>query len=257
MIKIATWNVNSVRARFERLLNWLEKEKPSVLCLQELKGETSAFPHEEVAEAGYFPAVYGQKTYNGVAILSRSEPTDIQLGWPAGPDDPQARLIAATVDGIRILSAYVPNGKVVGSDKWAYKLNWLDRLHGYLQNEFTAAHPIVLTGDLNIAPEDRDVADPERWAESVLCHPDARKALNKIVDLGFVDTMRLHHQDQGPYSWWDYRRLAFPKNDGLRIDFIYSTPVLAGKCNGAYVDRDERKGTKPSDHAPVVALFDI
>lgn len=256
MIKIATWNVNSVRARHDRLLLWLEKESPSILCLQELKGETSAFPHEVVEEAGYYSAVYGQKTYNGVAILSRSEPMDIQLGWPAGTDDPQARLIAATVEGIRMVSAYVPNGKEVGADKWTYKLEWLARLRVYLDSDFDPNTPVVLLGDINIAPEDRDAANPERWKDSVLCHPDSRKALQDIVDWGFIDTIRLHHHDQGPFSWWDYRRLAFPKNDGLRIDHIYATSSLAKLCTAAYVDRDERKGAKPSDHAPVVALFD-
>ncbi len=253
---VATWNVNSIKARLERALLWLDKIQPDVVCLQELKVTDDNFPFDEIKAAGYYASVFGQKTYNGVAILSKIEPDDVQFGFDDDDEDPQSRAITVTISGCRIQSLYIPNGQSVGTDKWEYKLRWYKRLRSFLEREFDRGEPLLLCGDFNIAPDDDDVARPERWAESVLCHPKGRAALANIVDWGLEDTMRLHHEGKGPFSWWDYRMLSFPKGDGVRIDHIFATPSMASRCTGAYVDRDERKGQKPSDHAPVIAVFD-
>ena len=256
-MRIATWNVNSVKAREARLIDWLARHEPDILCLQELKTTDEAFPLASVEGAGYGAAVFGQKTYNGVAILSRHPIEDVDRGL--GDEDPQARFIGATVQGLRVFSAYFPNGRSVGSESFAYKLAWMARLRAYLGDRLTGADPVVLTGDFNVAPFDDDAENPELWSESVLCHPDARAALAEVRDFGFVDVFRKHHPGGHVYSWWDYRRLAFPKNDGLRIDHIYATDPVAKTSTSAYVDREQRKGPKtdkPSDHAPVVADFD-
>jgi exodeoxyribonuclease-3 len=200
--------------------------------------------------------VHGQRTYNGVAILSRVEAVEVQVGLGDGADDDQARLIAATVAGVRVVSAYVPNGQVVGSDKWAYKLAWLTRLRAWLERTARPDQPLALCGDFNVAPDDRDAARPEEWRDSVLCHDDARRALAAVTSWGLVDTMRLHHEGPGPFTWWDYRMLAFPKGNGLRIDHVFATAPLATRCTAVSVDRDERKGKLPSDHAPVLAAFE-
>lgn len=257
ILKVATWNVNSIKARLERALPWLDRARPHVVCLQELKVPDEDFPRAEIAEAGYHAAVYGQRTYNGVAILSRSELSEVRTGMQDDEEDPQARVISCKTYGVHVVSAYVPNGREVGSDKWEYKLGWLRRFRDYVQREFTPDDPALLCGDFNVAPHDRDVANPERWRDSVLCHEAGRESLRALMALGYRDTIRIHHKDDGPYSWWDYRRLAFPKGDGLRIDHIFATEALASRCTAAYVDRDERKGSKPSDHAPVIAEFDI
>ncbi|MBT8401970.1 MAG: exodeoxyribonuclease III [Rhodothermia bacterium] len=256
-MKVATWNVNSVKARLERLLVWLDKAEPDVVCLQELKVTDEAFPAEALADAGYNAAAHGQRTYNGVAILSRKEISDISSGMGDGVDDPQARVIKASTYGIDVVSVYVPNGREVGSDKWEYKLDWLSRFRKYLDENLTKNKRVAIGGDFNVAPEERDVANPDKWRESVLCHEGGRERLQSLIDWGLVDTIRMHHDGEGPFSWWDYRRLAFPKGDGLRIDHVLATKKLADTCVDAYVDRDERKGKKPSDHAPVVAEFEI
>jgi exodeoxyribonuclease-3 len=253
---IATWNVNSIKARLDRALMWLEKVSPDIVCLQELKVTDDNFPYDEIRAAGYHAAVHGQKTYNGVAILSRSKPADVTFGFDDDDEDIQARAITATIGGIRIMCLYVPNGQSVGSDKWEYKTKWYARLRSYLDREFSNEQPLLLCGDFNVAPEHADLANPEKWVQSVLFHPDARTMLRSVTDWGLVDTMRLHHVGQGPYSWWDYRMLAFPKGDGVRIDHVFATQALADRCTNAWVDRDERKGQKPSDHAPVLAMFD-
>lgn len=252
-MKILTWNVNSVRVRLERLLGVLERHRPDVVCLQELKVADGEFPAAEIAAAGYQAVVHGQKTYNGVAILSRSGASEVVRGLGDGVEDPQARFLRARVDGVDVISVYVPNGGEIGSPKWPYKLEWLARLRRWLDQNADPDGRWVLCGDFNVAPDDRDVAFPERWADGVLCHPDARAALRQVVGWGFVDTFRVHHEDGGHYSWWDYRRLAFPKGDGLRIDMVYASPALAARCTAAGIDRDERKGKQPSDHAPVWA----
>ncbi len=254
-MKIATWNVNSIRARLERLLQWLEKECPDVLCLQELKVTDDDFPFDAIQKAGYRAAVHGQKTYNGVAILSREEPERIERGLMDDVDDPQARLLAADVGGIRIVSAYFPNGAEVGSDKFVYKLEWMERLGKYLDRLLGSGNSVFLCGDFNVAPDDKDVAHPEQWQDTVLCVPEVRQALERIRERGFEDVFRKHHPQGGIYSWWDYRQLGFPKNNGLRIDHLFATPELAVRCVSARVDRDERKGKGASDHAPVIAEF--
>ena len=252
---IASWNVNSVKARQERLIDWLKSARPDVLCLQELKTQEDSFPFAPLAEAGYHAAVFGQKTYNGVAILSREKPSDVERGF--GDDDPQARMIAATVAGVRVVSVYVPNGQEIGCEKHAYKLYWLARLREYLDKSYTPRKQLAVCGDFNIAPADIDVARPDAWAESVLCDPAGREAVDKIQAWGLVDVFRKLHPDAAAYSWWDYRRLSFPKNDGIRLDYILATSRLANKCTAATIDRDARKGEKPSDHAPVAAVFDL
>jgi exodeoxyribonuclease III len=254
-MKIATWNVNSVRARLDRLLAWLERTQPDVVCLQELKAKEEAFPHDAIREAGYHAAVYGQRTFNGVGILSRIEPQNVLRGMNDGVDDPQARFLAARVGELQVLSTYVPNGQVVGSEAYAYKLDWLRRLRAFLERHFTPETPLVLCGDFNVARDDRDVASPAVWAETVLFHPTSRAVLEELLSWGLVDVLRQQHPEGGLYSWWDYRMLAFPKNDGLRLDYVFATQSLASRCTSAEIDREERKGEKPSDHAPVVATL--
>jgi exodeoxyribonuclease-3 len=254
-MKIATWNVNSVRARLERLLAWLQKTQPDIVCLQELKAKEEMFPHEAIRQAGYYAAVYGQRSFNGVGILSRIEPQNIVPGMDDGVDDQQARFLAAQVDEIQVLSAYVPNGQVVGSEHYTYKLDWLRRLRAFLERHFTPEMPLVLCGDFNVARDERDVADPVAWEETVLFHPTSRAALEELLGWGLVDVLRQQHPEGGLYSWWDYRNLAFPKNDGLRLDYIFATLPMASRCTAAEIDRQERKGEKPSDHAPLIAEF--
>jgi exodeoxyribonuclease-3 len=250
-MRIATWNVNSVRARHDRLLAFLARHAPDVVCLQELKVDDADFPFEPLQQAGYHAAIHGQKAYNGVAILARSEPTEVERGL----DDGQSRLIAARVAGVRVVSAYFPNGGGVGSESWPYKLDWMRRLRAWLDARASTREPLALCGDFNVAPEDRDVAFPMRWGGSVLCHPDARAALDEVRGFGLVDVLRKHHPEAGHFSWWDYRKLAFPKGDGLRIDHVWATEALAGRSRDCFVDRPERKGKLPSDHAPVLADF--
>ncbi|MDZ7616464.1 MAG: exodeoxyribonuclease III [Patescibacteria group bacterium] len=254
-MKVATWNVNSVRARLDRLVSWLERHGPDIVCLQELKARDDAFPSDAIEAAGYHAVVYGQPTYNGVAILSRSEPEKVIRGMDDGVEDSQARLLAVQVDGVQVVSVYVPNGQVVGSEQYAYKLEWLRRARQFLDRHFTPAMPLLLCGDFNVARDERDVANPAAWAPSVLCHPASRIALEELLGWGLVDVLRHQHPEGGAYSWWDYRNLGFPKNDGLRIDYVFATQSLAARCTAAEIDRQERKGAKPSDHAPVIAVF--
>jgi len=255
-MRIVTWNVNSIRTRLPRLLGVLERHEPDVICLQELKVADEEFPSLDVKQAGYHSAIVGQKTYNGVAILSKEKPENVETSMADGVDDPQARLVAADVAGVRVLSVYVPNGGGVGSEKWEYKLEWLTRLRRYLDGGADAASPMAVCGDFNIAPDDHDVKNPDKWRDTVLCHPQGRAAFQALIDWGLVDAFRMKHPEGGIYSWWDYRMLGFPKNDGLRIDGILVTEPLAGRISDAFVDREERKGKQPSDHAPVVLDFD-
>lgn len=255
-MKIATWNVNSVRSRLERLLAWLQKAQPDILCLQELKSTNEAFPLDAIRGAGYHAAVFGQKTYNGVAILSRAEPTAIQYGLMDDHEDAQARLLAAQIGTVHVISAYVPNGQVVGTEAYAYKLRWFQRLRMLLETRFRPMDLVILCGDFNVARDEKDVARPSVWANSVLFHPTSREAMEELLAWGLTDVFRQHHPEGGLYSWWDYRMLAFPKNDGLRLDYILATEALAVRCTAAEIDRQERKGEKPSDHAPVMATFD-
>lgn len=254
-MKFASWNVNSLKVRLPHLLDWLAAQQPDALCLQETKLEDHNFPRAEIEAAGYQVAFAGQKTYNGVALLARSPITDIQIGNPHYPDA-QQRLIAGTVDGVRVIGAYIPNGQAVGSEKYAYKLTWLEALHRWVQ-EGLAAHPqLLLAGDYNIAPDDRDVHDPKAWADQILCSPPERAAFQGLLALGMKDSFRLFEQADKSYSWWDYRMLGFQKNQGLRIDHILLSDALAQRCTSAGIDRGPRKLERPSDHAPVWAIVD-
>jgi exodeoxyribonuclease-3 len=255
-MKIATWNINSIRARLDRLLAWLQRVQSEVLCLQETKVTDDKFPFEPIRDAGYHATVFGQKAYNGVAILSRTEPTQIQRGMGGEVDDPQARFLAAEVEGIQVVSMYVPNGQIVGAAAYDYKLQWLQRVRGFLDRHFTTATPLMVCGDLNIARDEKDVARPDAWASSVLFHPTSRAALEELLAWGLVDVFRQQHPEGGQYSWWDYQALAFPRNNGLRLDYILATAPLARHCIAAEIDREERKGKKPSDHAPVVVSIE-
>lgn len=255
-IKIITWNLNSVRARHDRLLALLARHQPDVLCLQELKAEDEKFPRKEVEAAGYHAELAGQKTYNGVAILSREPAEDVRRGLDDGEDDPQARLISARVRGIRVFSAYFPNGDTPSSPKYTYKHAWMDRLARKLDQQFSPDEPLALCGDFNVAPSDLDVKNVSKWADTVLCRPDIREKLERIRAFGLVDTLRrVKPEVPNLYSFWDYTQLSFPKNDGLRIDHIDVTAPLAKRLIDVVIDREERKGEKPSDHAPVVATF--
>ena len=254
-MRIDTWNVNSIRAREERLKAFLERARPDVLCLQELKCQESEFPHLLVQAMGYRAQLIGQKTYNGVALLTREELTDVSRGFGDGEDTPdQARFIAGTLRGVRVASAYFPNGGALGSDKWQYKLRWMSRLRAWVARHVELSAPFALCGDFNVAPEARDVCAPEKWEATVLCHPDVRKALEDVRKVGLVDAFRTK-VDGKVYSWWDYRAGAFAKDQGLRIDHVFTTPVLAGRTLHAEIDRDERKGQAASDHAPVIVDF--
>jgi exodeoxyribonuclease III len=251
-MKLATWNVNSLKIRLPHVLDWLAAQNPDVLCLQELKLDDPHFPVDAIEGAGYRAVFSGQKTYNGVAILARSTPTDIQVGIPEY-DDPLRRVIAATVGGIRVVCFYVPNGQSVDSDKYQYKLQWLARATEWLRGEVSRHERIAVTGDFNIAPEDRDVHDPDLWRGKVLCTDAERAAFRGWVDLGLVDSFRLFDQPERTFSWWDYRMLGFQKNHGLRIDHILLSGALVQRCQRVWIDRAERKKPQPSDHAPVVA----
>lgn len=253
-MKLATWNINSLNVRLPRLLGWLAASAPDVVCLQETKLEDQRFPHDVLAQAGYDAHFAGQKTYNGVAILARSglRVGHIVRGIP-GYEDTQQRVIAATVAGIRCICVYVPNGQSVGSDKYVYKLGWFHAATQYARAEL-AAHPqLAVLGDFNVAPEDRDVHDPALWHGQVLASEPERAALRELMAVGLVDSFRLFEQPPATFSWWDYRMLGFPKNHGLRIDHILMSAALAARCTACRIDRNARKGEKPSDHAPVIA----
>jgi exodeoxyribonuclease III len=252
---IATWNVNSVLARLPLVLRWLKAARPDVLCLQETKCTDERFPAAEFAEAGYRAAVHGQPTYNGVAVLARGEITDVRKGLPGDEAGSQARVIAATVGGIRLLNVYVPNGQAVGTEKYAFKLNWLNRLREYLDEEFWADDEVLICGDFNVAPEDRDVHDPVAWRGKILCSGPERAHIEHVRQWGFMDAFRLHVAAGGHYSWWDYRAGSFRMNAGLRIDHIWVSEPLAERCTRAWIDRDPRGWERPSDHTPVLVEF--
>lgn len=254
-MKITTWNVNSIRARLERVLDWIDRRRPDVAALQEIKVVDEAFPREPFEERGYHVETYGQKTYNGVALLSLEPPADVVRGFGEDPDE-QARLIAAAVGGVRIVNVYVPNGQAVDSPKYPYKLDWLKRLRAFLDERVAADEAVLVLGDFNIAPADRDVHDPEAWHGKVLCSEPERDALAHVSAWGLRDLFREHDEADGKFTWWDYRTLAFPRNAGLRIDLVLGSDEAARRCRGVLIERDERKGQKPSDHAPVTAYLD-
>jgi exodeoxyribonuclease-3 len=251
-MRIATWNVNSLKVRLPHLLDWLAARAPDVVCLQELKLEDARFPVAEIEAAGYRCAFSGQKAYNGVAILARSALVAVQPGIPGFEDD-QKRVLAASAGDLRVVCAYVPNGQSVGSDKYEYKLKWLRAFADWLRTEL-AAHPnLVVLGDYNVAPEDRDVHDPKLWQGQVLCSEPERAAFRALLDLGLEDGFRLFAQPEKSYTWWDYRLNAFKRNMGLRIDHILVGPALAPKVAACTIDLAPRRLERPSDHAPVVA----
>jgi exodeoxyribonuclease III len=254
-MRIATWNVNSVRARLPRLLPWLERERPDVVCLQETKVVDEDFPLAELDVLGYHVACFGQKTYNGVAILSIEPPSDVVRGMPGDAPDAERRVIAATLEGVRVVSVYVPNGKDVAHPAYAAKLAWLSRLRAYLDGAFEPEQDAVLCGDFNIAPEDGDVWDVALWSGQNLFSDPEKERFRDLLAWGLVDTLRLHHPEAGVFTWWDYRQGAFHRGWGLRIDHVLATRRLAARCAAVEVDRAERRGERPSDHAPVVATF--
>jgi exodeoxyribonuclease-3 len=256
MPKIASWNVNSLNVRLPQVLAWSADAVPDVLALQETKLMDDRFPVDELAAAGYQSVFSGQKTYNGVAILSREQAADVVTDIP-GLDDPQRRILAATVGGVRIVNLYVVNGSEVGTEKFAYKLHWLEKVTQWLAGERKQHENLVVLGDFNIAPDDRDVYDPEGWRERILCSTPEREALGRILDLGLVDTFRLFEQEERVWSWWDYRMNMFRRKLGLRIDLVLASGAMAKRCTASYIDIEPRRQERPSDHAPAIAEFDL
>jgi exodeoxyribonuclease-3 len=251
-MKLATWNVNSLKVRLPQVLELLAEHKPDALCLQELKLEDANFPRAEIKAAGYDAAFSGQKTYNGVAILTPGALADVSMGIP-GYDDPQKRVIAATVDGVRVICVYVPNGEAVESEKYKYKLDWLMKLIVWLKQEMANYSKLALLGDYNIAPEDRDVHDPKAWEGKVLFSEPEKAAFKDMLALGLADSFRLFDQAEKSFSWWDYRMNGFKRNLGLRIDHILLSAELAKSCKNCAIDKVMRAKERPSDHAPVIA----
>jgi exodeoxyribonuclease-3 len=251
-MRLATWNVNSIKVRLPQLLDWLAAARPDVLCLQELKTEEARFPRAELQAVGYASAVNGQKTYNGVAILARAALADVAADIPDFADE-QKRVVAATIGGVRVVCVYCPNGQAVGSDKYAYKLRWFAALRGYLAEQLKRHPRLAVAGDFNVAPEDRDVHDPKAWEGQVHVSEPEREAWRALTALGLKDSFRLFEQPDRIYSWWDYRMLGFRRNAGLRIDHILLSEPLARACSASTVDKAPRKLERPSDHAPVLA----
>ncbi|BAN34050.1 exodeoxyribonuclease III Xth [Sulfuricella denitrificans skB26] len=253
-MKLVTWNVNSLKVRLPQVLDWLAAHQPDVLCLQETKLEDVNFPAAAISAAGYQTVFSGQKTYNGVAILSKTSASEIITAIP-GYADVQKRVLAATIAGVRVINLYIPNGQSVDSDKYQYKLGWLEALTAWLTDEL-ACHPrLAVLGDFNIAPDDRDVHDPKAWEGQVLFSLPEREAFQRLVDSGLTDSFRLFEQPEKIYSWWDYRMNAFRRNMGLRIDHILLSGELARTCKSCIIDKEARKAERPSDHAPVMVEF--
>ncbi len=255
-MKIATWNVNSLKVRLAQVLDWMDKEQPDVLALQETKTPDDTFPLAEIEAAGYRASYSGQKTYNGVAVLSKAPATEPVTDIPS-LDDPQRRILAVSVAGVRVVNLYVVNGQEVGSEKFEYKLHWLKQVCGFLHSELAEHRYLVVLGDFNIAPQDRDVHDPKLWHERILCSTPERQALNELLEAGLVDVFRQFEQPEKSFSWWDYRAAAFRRNRGLRIDLIIANRALAEQCTGATIDTGPRKHERPSDHTPVFAEFSL
>ena len=254
-MKIVSWNVNSLRKRQDRFFEWLESFAPDIVCLQETKCTDEQFPVLSLQSAGYDSAYHGEKSYNGVAILSKTKLTDVRASLCDEVVDPQARVICATSGNLRVYSVYAPNGQAVGSPAYKYKLEWYTRLRDCLIKE--KGVDLVVCGDFNVAPEDVDVHDPQLWHGAIMCSDRERAAFQQLCGIGLRDTLRLHRQPPGVFTWWDYRMLAFPKNRGLRIDAVLASNGLAEQCTAAGVDREMRKGKDPSDHAPIWAEFKL
>lgn len=253
-MKLVTWNVNSLKVRLQHVLDWLKENPVDVLCLQETKLSDDKFPSAEIEAAGYQVVFSGQKTYNGVAILSRHPITDVVRNNPFY-DDPQQRLLAATINGLRVMCAYIPNGQAPGTEKYAYKMAWLDGLHTWLAQELKDHPQLVLLGDFNIAPEDRDVHDPAAWVGQNLVSKPEREHFKTMLAHGLKDAFRLFEQPEKLFSWWDYRMLGFRRNAGMRIDHILLSPPLAERCTACVIDKIPRKWEQPSDHTPVIATL--
>ena len=255
-MKIATWNVNSIIARLPLVIRWLEKETPDILCIQETKCSDDKFPLLELKAAGYDCILFGQQSYNGVAIISRAGCASVTRGFPEDDAASQARLLAADIAGIRIINVYVPNGQVVGADKYQFKLNWMKRLRELLDQNYNPQSDVLLCGDFNVAPEERDVHNPLLWQNRILFSEPEKAALQHIKEWGFTDTFRLHTEEGGHYSWWDYRAGGFRRNLGLRIDHVWVSETLAKRSTKTWIDKETRAWERPSDHAPVVAEFE-
>jgi exodeoxyribonuclease-3 len=255
-MKIATWNVNSMNVRQPQVVEWLQTHEPDVLVLQEIKQLTEKFPADDLQALGYHSIASGQKTYNGVAVISKTEASDPVFDFP-DLEDPQRRILASTVNGVRIVDLYIPNGFEVGSEKYDYKLGWLSSLQRFLEAEIKQHEKLVVLGDFNIAPADADVHDPEKWGEAILCSPKERAALGGLIDLGLTDVFRKFEHPEKTFSWWDYRAAGFRRNIGLRIDLILTSAAMTEACTASYVDKEPRAWERPSDHAPVVAEFDL
>jgi exodeoxyribonuclease III len=255
-LKLATWNVNSLGVRLPHVVEWLGNESPDILVMQEIKQLTEAFPAAAFSELGYHTVANGQKSYNGVAIACREPSTDHVVELP-NFEDPQRRVLAASIGGVRVINLYVPNGSSVGSEKYEYKLAWLAALHDFLAVELKQNDKLVVLGDFNIAPEDRDVYDPVKWGDEILCSPAERKALRKLMELGLADVYRQFDQPAASFSWWDYRAAGFRRNAGLRIDLILASESMARACTGSRIDKEPRTWERPSDHAPVWAEFSL
>lgn len=254
-MKLATWNVNSIAARLPLVLRWVESAKPDILCLQEIKCVSERFPSADFEALGYTCEVFGQPTYNGVAVLSRSPIDEAHRGLSEDDAARNARLLAVRTGGIWAVDVYVPNGQAVGAEKYAYKLDWLAELRGFLDGRLSPDDRVVLCGDFNVAPEARDVHDPKAWEGQVLFSEPERAALEEIREWGFTDAFRLLEGGAGLYSWWDYRAAAFRRNAGLRIDHVWASAPLAKATTGAWIDKETRAWERPSDHAPVVVEF--
>ena len=255
-LRIGTWNVNSLRVRLPHLEQWLATDPVDVLGLQEIKLTDPDFPAAAFQRFAMGAVWHGQKTFNGVALLAREPIAEVARGMPGYPD-PQSRVIAGTVQGVRIVDVYVPNGQTVGSDKYAYKLDWFAALKSYLAAELARWPLLAVVGDYNVAPTDRDVHDPQAWVGQVLVSPAERAALESLLGLGLVDVFRSFEQPEPSFSWWDYRAGAFRRNAGLRIDLVLASTALAARCRGCRIDAAPRRWERPSDHAPVVATFDL
>lgn len=254
-MRLATWNVNSILARMPHVIRWLDTVQPDVLCLQETKCTDDKFPYDAFRERGFNCIAFGQQSYNGVAILSRTECLRVTRGFPEG-EGAHARLLATTIQGVSIINVYVPNGQIVGSEKYSFKLEWMKRLRLFLDEHYDSSAPVLLCGDFNVAPEERDVHEPRLWQGRILFSEPERSALQTIKHWGFVDAFRLHEEAAGHYSWWDYRAGAFRRNHGLRIDHVWISEPLTARNKNTWIDIEPRTWERPSDHAPVVAEFE-
>jgi exodeoxyribonuclease-3 len=255
-MKIASWNVNSLRVRLPHVLDWLQENQPDILALQETKMTDDQFPVDDIREAGYEVSYSGQKTYNGVAIISKLPQQEV-IADIQTLDDPQRRILAATIGGVRLLNLYVVNGQEVGSEKYSWKLEWLDKVSVYIEHQLKQYDKLVVVGDFNIAPADEDTWDPEVWRDRILCSVPERDALKRITNMGLADSFRLFDQEPESFSWWDYRAAGFRRNHGLRIDLILASKGMQPLCTASYIDKAPRKLERPSDHAPVVAEFSL